>query len=374
MVEKMKSYNLSGVVILLLLAPSSLLVEALQVTTNNIGTSKDGIGVWDNVIPPSLCNELHIEASESGLGHKAFSRPILDTDKSNRPIIELVLDDILTKLEDGSNSNSANNGQQQFVEYWTRQEWRHIEAHADVDENLAKEQDSDVAQKGGSNLDLPFRYPSNGHVLYLKVGKEVQGPTCLFPNRSSGGDLLTSTNSGDDGSSETLELVTVPAVEGRLLRFDGSTIHAVPRPADLWFLPFVRGAAQYKPEENWGRSVILFNTWFEDPPKSVPLDEARRIVSGDNQNWELNSSSDRKVNEVSEWEVEQHFLNEDDSDEGLAVCNEQEFGRPAKVWLLGNERRRRYGLRTIKLNAPEGTRNAFLESHSVSRIKLYPHN
>ena len=30
----------------------------------------------------------------------------------------------------------------------------------------------------------------------------------------------------------------VPAVAGRVLRFDGSLQHAVPRPADVWLAPF----------------------------------------------------------------------------------------------------------------------------------------
>ena len=40
-------------------------------------------------------------------------------------------------------------------------------------------------------------------------------------------------------------------------------------------LPFVKGGAEYDPEDQFGRSVILFNVWpgEEPPPLDVPLDE-----------------------------------------------------------------------------------------------------
>ena len=64
-----------------------------------------------------------------------------------------------------------------------------IQAHADVDEGLAAQ--------GGA-----LRYPRNGHVLYLKVGGRVQGPTCVWGAPDGGG----ATAAGDG------ELVVVPAV------------------------------------------------------------------------------------------------------------------------------------------------------------------
>lgn len=55
--------------------------------------------------------------------------------------------------------------------------------------------------------------------------------------------------------------LTVPAKPGRLFRFNGTYLHAVPRPTNFWFLLFVKGAPQYDPPEELGRSVVLFNTW-----------------------------------------------------------------------------------------------------------------
>jgi hypothetical protein len=98
----------------------------------------------------------------------------------------------------------------------------------DVDENLAK-----------SDSKLPFRYPLRGHVLYLQVGTDVRGPpTCVFTDVHGGGDLVR---------PESFELSVVPAVPGRLLRFKGDLLHAVPCPTDLWLLPFVKGAPQFEP-------------------------------------------------------------------------------------------------------------------------------
>ena len=129
------------------------------------------------------------------------------------------------------------------VEYWARQEWKHIEAHADVDEK--------AAAAGGA-----LRYPTTGHVLYLRVGSEVRGPTCVWSDRALARGALT----------------TVPAVAGRVLRFDGAATHAVPRPHDLWFLPFVKSGGR---GDAFERSVVLFNTWpYSASPSSARKDDS----------------------------------------------------------------------------------------------------
>mmetsp|Transcript_24283 Transcript_24283/g.27747 ORF Transcript_24283/g.27747 Transcript_24283/m.27747 type:complete len:405 (+) Transcript_24283:58-1272(+) len=337
----------------------------------------DNVQVWDNVIPVSLCDKLHEEASKSGLGHKVFTRDIHSkhdqhdqSKQTRRPLLEQVLDDILSEIEKdniiiqqkgkkGHTSSSISNQSEskQYVEYWTRQEWRHIEAHADVDEHLAKEQDTNMNhEQEEHDASTLFRYPANGHVLYLKVGTQVHGPTCVFPNQSSGGEILKS-----DGN---VKLVTVPVVSGRLLRFRGDMLHAVPRPTDLWFRSFVKGAPEYTPEEDWGRSVILFNTWVDEPPKDVPLGATVSNSIDDN-------GKNESVNEISTWnEIFSLTLSKKDN-----VCatdtNEEQKPSPfmdknAKVWLLGNERRRGYPLRTIKLKTSEEMRDALYEKYSVS--------
>ncbi len=161
--------------------------------------------------------------------------------------------------------------------------------------------------------------------------------------------------------------MTVPAVPGRLLRFDGRDLHAVPRPHDLWMLPFVRGGAKHEPEEVWGRSVILFNVWPGDeaPPLDVPLDE-----EGEGSASTAHPTADAPCNSFSDWkEVEAAPMT------SLKSETETEPNRSVKVWLLGNERRREHPMRTVPLLAPEeggraAVRRALAESSRVTELRL----
>jgi hypothetical protein len=355
-------------------------------------TRARGVKVWDNVLPEDgLREDLHEYASNSGSEHRCFTRPLSEANRHND--IELTLDAILTEIEGGIAGKNV-------VEYWTRQEWRHIEAHADVDENLAKRMDRRHTPKDRSGDDLESkysttyqtsygqRYPTHGHVLYLQVGTDVRGPTCIFPGRSTGGDLLRSVHDlRSDGQvadyhvddERGVQLSIVPAVPGRLLRFDGRDLHAVPRPTDIWMIPFVKGSPEYEPEEVWGRSVVLFNVWpdNEDPPLDVPLDR----------------------NEFWGWEVEDHGATDDrqESQTTGTFCNlfddwvdvtidQKETSPPSpgltdsqsnesvKVWLLGNERRRDHPLRTVSLLSPakggRAVREALAEESRVTQLWL----
>lgn len=312
------------------------------------------INVYDNILSNVSCDILHKEATKTGLGHKSFTRPI--TNKDSHPLIEQALDEILNQLGDNGNGKEV-----QYVEYWTRQEWRHIEAHADVDEHLAKEQDSDP-----SSHDQSFRYPQNGHVLYLKIGAQVRGPTCVFPGRSLGGDLLKPASNCGHNDPKHVDLVVVPAKEGRLLRFSGEDLHAVPRPADLWFLPFVQGAAQFQPEEEWGRSVILFNTWTNAPPKDVPLDETDVPLDETNTQDDYNESV--SINPFTEWISV--FNSEKDESQSPKLDENSSEKIDTKIWLLGNERRRGYSLRTVKLYAPSELKHAMFETQKVNTMTM----
>lgn len=331
------------------------------------------LSVWDGVVGSDQRMALHRYASKAGLEHKSFSRPLAQGNGGNN-IIERTLDAILTEIE---REDSKTQSKQQYVEYWTRQEWRHIEAHSDVDEALAKMHDQnpslliddELESKFSATYSNGFRFPTNGHVLYLQVGSEVKGPTCIFPSRSSGGDLLQSNEQActteDDNNHENgdVKLITVPAVSGRLLRFEGRDLHAVPRPYDIWMLPFVKGGAEYKPEEVWGRSVILFNVWpgEEDPPLNVPLD-----TNGGEEEIHTNEL----CNAFSEWnevDIVQSTQTE--------VPDTQESNQSVKVWLLGNERRRGYSMRTTNLLSPvhggrDSVRKALSEESVVTELLL----
>ncbi len=178
-------------------------------------------------------------------------------------------------------------------------------------------------------------------------------------------------------NDKNVDLIVVPAVNGRLLRFRGDALHAVPRPADLWFLSFVKGAPQFKPEEEWGRSVILFNTWSgeEDPPQDVPT-ATRRSETDDTNSDVVVSSVDSIVNKREEWKDIFSWKDHEKNEE--TTCGEDSITEEAatskvKIWLLGNERRRDYPMRTIKMKAiSSSARDAFLESTSVSHLTLEP--
>lgn len=141
------------------------------------------VTAWDGVFSPSTCASLQASTVAAGLGHSLF-RPALPP----RTHLEAALASVLFELEDNST----------WVEYWVRGRatasaaamalaastaphargaharshgppdsapqartpWKHIEAHADVDEHLARTTGQ-------------IRYPDHAHVLYLSVGSQV---------------------------------------------------------------------------------------------------------------------------------------------------------------------------------------------------------
>ncbi|KAL7466256.1 hypothetical protein ACHAXS_006546 [Conticribra weissflogii] len=386
-------------------SPIHLLASALSTSLSNVSPqstvptsscyantpqTSSAVRVWDNVLESNdHRNELHSYAAKSGLGHKCFSYPIQNPERKN--IIELTLDAILTEMEDREEiKRGPRSAKQYYVEYWTRQEWRHIEAHADVDENLAKFHDANPTEREVGDLMTKFpdtykngyRYPIHGHVLYLQIGSEVKGPTCIFPGRSSGGDLLKSLSTEKenhdneaycssqskstndiDKNDNHVQLITVPAKAGRLLRFHGRDLHAVPRPHDLWMLPFVKGSPEIEPGQVWGRSVILFNVWpgDEDPPLGVPLDL-------NEEEWFRREEN--LCNKFEEWVEESILLRTTPQQSADPSAN-----KPVKVWLLGNDRRRGYPMRTVPLFAEEDggrelVREALGEESQVSMLWL----
>jgi hypothetical protein len=145
--------------------------------------------------------------------------------------------------------------------------------------------------------------------------------------------------------SGSVELVTIPAVPGRLLRFEGDSLHAVPRPANLWLLKFVQGAANYEPEEEWGRSVILFNTW-DEPPLDVPTDSPKTDDDSTGPCSERSEWSQTYATEYSA--IEEVCIDEDETDSKV----------PANP------------LRTLKLFAPPNLSDALQETTKVTRVLL----
>ena len=271
------------------------------------------VQVWDDVLTEELCQILHQqeqERQERQQPHYLLKRPLNKNDEEEETslftLLERVLDGILTELGDDS----------MYVEYWSRTEWKHLEAHIDIDEYLAKEFPS-----------TSFQYPNHGHVLYLQVGTDVRGPTCII-------------------SPSTV--TTVPAVQGRLTRFRGTSWHTVPRPTNRWTIPFVKGAPKHTPTTQWGRHVVLFNTWNNKPPHNIhPISSSSSSSSSttditDNPT-EQSCNDSNIIPRFSMWNKvqPQDHPKKGDDDWGTA-----------KIWLLGNEQRRQYPMRTVPIQMP----------------------
>mmetsp|Transcript_9808 Transcript_9808/g.22354 ORF Transcript_9808/g.22354 Transcript_9808/m.22354 type:complete len:337 (-) Transcript_9808:139-1149(-) len=111
-----------------------------------------------------------------------------------------------------------------------------------------------------------FRHPVAGHVLYLDVGSDARGPTVVF-DAANGGDLVARAHDQSDADA-TVRMYSVPAVGGRLLRFRGDRLHAVPRPHDVYWTLDVSGNNDQS--EGFRRSVLLFNLW---DPEATPLSD-----------------------------------------------------------------------------------------------------
>jgi hypothetical protein len=205
-----------------------------------------GVEVWDAVFSPKVCQELHelaIDHSERTTGeedeedddeendddsldgssifvHRGRNR----SDADQLTPIEQALDSFLNAYYDhGEDDIDENENREIVVEYWCRQEHLNLEAHADVDEVWFERSCKRMADANG------FRYPAIAHVLYLTKPTLGLGPTCVFPPK------VSSDHKNSSITEEIESVVTIPAVPGRVLRFPGDALHAVPKPADVWF-------------------------------------------------------------------------------------------------------------------------------------------
>ena len=302
------------------------------------------------------------EISLYGLSHIVFcaSEP--------RTAIEKALSSILQELKDSST----------IVEYWWREEWLSLDLHRDVDEELAI-------------VNNTFRYPNNAHVLYLSIGDAVEGPTIVIQEKDS------NTISDGEWTPHFSNITIVPAVTGRLLRFDGHLLHAVPRPA-LAYLDEEEGGSNWevwtrrRPNPNdpndperttFRRSVLLFNTWPDDHgPTGVSSNipkEAIPMSNSDLNTWRL--SHCKRYDEWNEIEIQkkddnQNYNSDNSNSEQYSMKNNKDIdcdsnqisikkGGESKLvhmslYLLGNLARRKRSSRTLSgLYSPREIKDAF---------------
>jgi len=296
-----------------------------ETSTSSGSGSRSGIEVWDGVFSPNVCKELHklaVDHSERTTGedgyddendeddsldgssifvHRGYNR---SPDEKLTPI-EQALDSFLTAYYDGDDDEDGkeqNRNRQIVVEYWCRQEHLNLEAHADVDEVWFERSCGKNQIVLGNDPSARFRYPAIGHVLYLTKPTLGVGPTCVFPPKASilAGGGPNQQNGDVSIQNEIDSVVTVPAVPGRVLRFPGRALHAVPKPVDTWFSQHNveegdedNADGDYETDDEWDddcnddddddddddeeRSVILFNTW------EASADDISDDISDDSQ-------------------------------------------------------------------------------------------
>ncbi|KAL3926150.1 MAG: hypothetical protein SGPRY_003434 [Prymnesium sp.] len=220
--------------------------------------------VWDATFPRAQLRALDLSCrSRAHSFTSVFDRKDAP---EGRTVIERALSAVLDELGDDS----------RFVEYWWRGVHKAMETHRDVDEALCRSR-----KHAGTGVGMQ-QCPDHGHVLYLDLAPDLCAPTCVWEEDASD-DVWASEAAAVDadvraGPPRSLQcLHVVPARRGRLLRFRGDLLHAVPKPACQWL-----GVVEEGPvADDDLRSVILFNTWSKppllpsskDPPAAKAIEE-----------------------------------------------------------------------------------------------------
>ena len=188
----------------------------------------------------------------------------------------------------------------------------------------------------------------------------MRGPTVVW-NVTKGGELL---------SGEPTEMITVPAVEGRLLRFQGDALHAVPRPADVYWT-HVDGLPD-RPETQ--RSVLLFNLWPTDYLlKDVEILPSTPNHQDENKEENLMAKTEKgdhhSCNPKSEWKPVEvvDFVPPVPTWWELATTTVyEEFWIP----LMGSSRRRGTDRYFVPLEGTTEVRGFFSEENKVVRTRV----
>lgn len=335
-------------------------------------SSQTDIQVYDNVVSPLACRIMHCLAVEQSFQSDGETC-VFQRREASTPL-ECCIDRILTALGDHS----------QTVEYWSRDEYMNIDVHVDIDENRFLE--------GEESRNIYC--PSTSHVLYLDIEPELRGPTCIFPGAQKGWDksLLP--------LEDQVELVTVPAVNGRLLRFPGAAMHAVPCPPNRWLMSEEEELHLRKHEDDectedeYGddydddieeideeddeddyvveRSVLLFNTWPDDgpPPKG---EHVSAFNDGVNEGWEEDYGSHAEriaCNSRDTWRQQ----NVQAIDPTNTVSKGNSSGK-IRVNLMGPRERRIHAKKTVQLGIEDSVivalQRALLDQKDVACFTLF---
>lgn len=347
-----------------ILAQRKLPCQALTSTTISLPLSSSAdldVQVFDCVFLKDTCEELHdlaVEHAERGTdGSCVFYR------SQQNPLtpLEQALNSILTALGDDNT----------VCEYWSRNEYLHMDVHADVDEQELED-------------DGTIRCPEYGHVLYLDIDPSIRGPTCIFSQYGGWQQPKE-----DDA---TIMVITVPAVQGRVLRFQGSAMHAAPKPTHRWFFSKQEekelADADEDDDEMWDdneeqqveRSVILFNTWNKEGPRGVTEDYAKGAMP---EGIELDTDDDdtyleqQQMQRVEEWQEDygkdcRDLWCQPRSDWKTVPIHENDSPADTHltVSLMGKRIRRQFPRKHVQLSGPADLRAALEEDSQPSQFLL----
>jgi len=361
------------------------------------------VEVYDNAFRPVACQVLHALAAVHSSDHSSdgatalYVRPPFNSTALTP--LEHAIDSALVAMNDTSGRT---------VEYWARDEHMNIDAHVDIDENALEREEQQrlwgvrlvhPGQGQGDDDDndsIKLRYPQMAHVLYLEVKKGLVGPTVVFPGKRIGWGL--DQQQSDESTAKAamadvdVDVVTIPAVQGRILRFPGSTMHAVPCPADRWLMTeeeewTLRSEEEEDCEEDdyddddehdcdydddddgdddeeyqVERSVLLFNTWSDDggPPRGVQTGYATAVAgsTGDErrliEEWTEGYGVGANLihcNPASEWRRKKYTT------DSMILPPKSQGGdgdaNTARVHLMGEENRRLFVQKVARINVPE---------------------
>jgi hypothetical protein len=350
--------------------------------------------VYDNIMLPETCNILHQLAMEFSDRHddeeegndssSIFIRPPYNTNPLTP--LELAMESILMKQPQSSSSSSSpaaaaavieetdndtdtsNNHQRTIVEYWWRDEYMNLDLHSDIDETVF--QDEGI-----------LSCPDTAHVLYLHVQPDLKGPTCVV-SHFGGWNTMNHT-------APVTTMVTVPAVQGRLLRFTGSAMHGVPKPMDRWLFSDEEEKqlrdmekdeemdCQTEDDEDDNdddnkeeveaiseRSVLLFNCWSNHGPRGVTTDA---IAGTFPEGIDFDEDAITYMAQQEQQQRDQWMKDFGPNGEGV-LCQprsewiwnnivdplqiEEDDIALIRVSLMGNKRRRLYPKKHVKLIAP----------------------
>jgi hypothetical protein len=374
----------------------SLAIRA-AIAHNPLPDLDEDVQVYDGTFSPVACQVIHglalVHSMASNSDTCIFLRPPFN--QTALTPLEHAMDSALNALNDTSGN---------IVEYWARDEHMNIDAHVDIDENALEEEGA-------------IRYPEVAHILYLEVKKGLVGPTVVFPGKRIGWGV-------DQNIDTAVDVVTIPAVQGRILRFPGSSMHTVPCPVDRWLLTdeeeyTLRYEEDHEDEdddyeddededeeyeeddddddkyeeddeedEQVERSVLLFNTWSSEgpPPRDVKTGFATAVSQYEGgeqgliEEWEEDYGVDAewiRCNPASEWRRTK--IQREGKDNPLSEVSQEvnddgvtKTGQHARVHLMGEQNRRLYEEKLARFHVPEKQvlQDALHQEVKVTRLRL----